>query len=142
MPQEFFIGRDCALSIAGVTHNFSSVRVALSTEATEFNPLDSGRKMRKVASVDASITLEGYQSTATGGGNFALLGQALLNQTTISAITWTDTAGTPVTQLPADFFDTVKGFPVSTWRVTGAEGGPSGQTSATMWSATLTPSHV
>lgn len=136
------IGNDFTVSAAGVTKNIGSFRISTTTELVDFKPLDTLRHLRRITTKDCEIKVNGYESGVTGAGTFAMLQQLLLTEGAIDDIGWDDKSVSPVSMLAADFFDADNGFPLSEWRLTSLDGGPSGQSDAVMWDATFTCGHA
>jgi hypothetical protein len=138
MPQEVFFGDDFAFDINGITHNLRTVQFVITSNSVDIAPLDTKPK-RKIRSHSCRITASGYQSTTAGGGDFATLATDQLAETAPSAMSWTDTAGTPVSQLPATFFTE---FPLSGMRIVNTTGGPGTFMDPTMWSVEIECDHI
>lgn len=138
MPQEVFFGDDFAFDINGVTHNLKTVQFVITSNTADIAPLDTKPK-KKIRSHSVKITATGYQSTATGGGTFADLATDQLAETAPTAMSWTDTAGTPVSQLPTTFFTE---FPLSEMRIVNTTGGPGTFMEPTEWSVEIEGDHI
>lgn len=140
MAHDRYTGKEGRITFdAGVGH-FRSIAIDGTNEYANEPSSDSGYAFRVLASRDARITIEGYDSDATGALSFADVEALRLSQAAPSALAWTDDAGTPVTRLPANYFSTH--FPLAGWRIESCSGGGGGQGDVSTWTAVLTPRHA
>lgn len=139
MAHPTYSGKEVQITFGSVTLRFKSFEVKVMADKRDTTPSDSAYLRRATGTLDASMTIVGYESDDTGAGNFDYVAGLVLAQTAPSALSWTDDAGTPASKLPSDFFTTH--FPLADWRVDEATGGSGGPTDTAEWSVTLSPNN-
>lgn len=139
MAHPTYSGKEFKITIDSVIHRFKSFSVDVMNDDRDTTPSDGHYVRRATGTMDAKITVTGYESDDSGAGTFALLAALALTNTAPSALSWTDDGTTPATRLPADFFTTH--FPLSDWRIRNPKGGNGGPKDTAEWSCDLTPNH-
>ena len=114
MPNSVYLGSNFNIVFDAMTSNvgWNELTIEESQETAPAKPAASKFMRRAAKCYDAKITVKGFASDDSGKLKLAtvhgLLGKAP------SALTVTDDAGTPVTQLRAAFFTD---YPLTAWRV-------------------------
>ena len=137
MPHPTFSGKEIEITFDSVVARFKSIAVEIMHDDRIINPSDTYTIRRAGGTVDAKVTIVGYESDDSGAGNFALVAGMALANTAPSAIAWNGDDDSPGTRLPADFF--TEWFPLSEWRVRNPKGGSGGPTDTAEWSVDLLP---
>lgn len=138
MPKTIYTGKDVKITFGTITARFQSIRIRVTSNKFEATPSDSTTVRRGTGTQDASITITGFDSDDAGAAGFDDVATLVLTKAAPTALSWTDTAGTPVSKLPANFFTT---FPLAKWRVDSAEGGSAGPGDPSTWTVELTPNN-
>jgi hypothetical protein len=114
--------------------------IAITLERGKFiiNPSDPITVERGSGPPDCGITIVGIDSDDANSMTSAEVMALVLSGDAPSALSWTDDAATPVSKLPANFFDY---FPLSKWRVDKVDTGSGGPTDVNKWTATISPSN-
>lgn len=133
-----YTGLDVAITFDSGTGHFQSIEIEVEVSKFEAPSSDSPVMQRGDGMMDAKITLKGWETDASGGLSFADVAGMVLSREAPSALSWTDTAGTPATRLPAGFFTS---FPLSGWRVDKVTGGSAGAEDPSEWTAELSPNN-
>lgn len=134
-----YTGRDVVITYGDITARFKSIRIKVMGAKFEADASDTVVVQRGTGTLDASITIVGWDSDITGGGTFAVVAESVISKEAPSALSWTDTAGTPASKLAASFFTL---FPLSGWRTDSAEGGSAGPNDPADWTVELTPNNI
>lgn len=135
-----YTGKDVQITFGSFTAEFKSIEITVEAMSGSSPASDSAYDDKHFDHFNAGITLKGWEDGGTtGSGTFADVAALVLSRTAPSALSYTDTGGTPASMLPADFFSVH--FPLAGWRVDKATGGSGGQSDASEWTAELSPRH-
>ena len=131
MPKRF-TGKDVKITFDAGIASFQSIDIHIMGSKWTANASDTKTLQQGSGVLSCEINLKGWEDSTTGGLEFVDLATLVLSGAAPSAFTWTDTAGTPVSRLPTNFFTL---FPLSSMRVDDISGGSGGPDKPSEWTA-------
>lgn len=137
-----YTGKSVAITFDAGTAHFQEISIDVERSTWEAPSSDADVDQGGMGRMKASITIKGWDignETATDGLSFAALATLVETAAAPSAFTWTDTATTPASRLPADFFTN---FPLAQMRVSKVSGGSGDANKAAEWTATIVTNRI
>ena len=134
-----YTGMDVKINVNGITANFQSIEIHIMRKKWEASASDSDVIQRGSGQQDCSMTIKGWDSSTANSATFDALAALVDTKAAPSALTWTTSAATPVSKVPANFFTR---FPLASWRIDDAKGGSAGADKPGEWTITLTPNNL
>lgn len=139
MPNKVYTGKQGKITFDAVTKRFRRIRIRLNSNKFTADSSDTDVTERGTGTRDASIEIEFADSDDSGGGSFKSIGDIHLAGTAPSALSFTDTATTPASRLPTNFFTK---YPLSGWRIDDVDTESAGPGDVAITRATLSPNNL